>query len=127
MDMDYFYYYNTNNQDKEIQSNIEMHICQPKRTLFYYRECGSDVATFENNFISLITKILVKYSVVRALANMNSFVGNGTNGRDYRIITSQDLIDVGIEKNQIQIGIQYLPVYNTEQASKLEISLGGIL
>lgn len=127
MDMDYFYYYGQIEQQKEISANLDMHIRQPQRSLFYYRSCGSELTNFENNPISLITKILLKYSLVKSIAQMNANVPDGSNNlRDLRVITSQNLIDVETNGSEIDIKIQYLPMYDAEQKDKIEISLGGL-
>lgn len=127
MDMDYFYYYGQIDQQKEISANLDLHIRQPQRSMFYYRSCGSELSNFENNPISIITKILLKYSLVKSIAQMNSNVTDGSNNtRDLRVITSQSLIDVNSTGDEVDIKIQYLPMYDTEQKDKIEISLGGI-
>lgn len=127
MDMDYFYYYGQIDQQKEISANLDMHIRQPQRSLFYYRSCGSELTNFENNPVSFITKTLLKYSLVKSIAQMNANVSDGSNNsRDLRVITSQNLIDVETTGSEVDIKIQYLPMYDAEQKDKIEISLGGL-
>lgn len=127
MDIDHFFFYGQTDQDTEIQGDLELCILTPTRTMFYFRSYGSDVGEFENKPLSEITKMLLRYNVVKAVANLNSTVTDGSNGfRDRRVLTSQNEVTVTANGQDVDIQLGYLPMFNTDRRGQLDLSLGGL-
>lgn len=127
MDIDYFFYYGKVAQAKEVSADLEMNLLQPKRTMFYFRSSGCEISDYENKPISLVTKILLKYSVIKAIATMNTYVTDGSNGtRDRRVLSSQNNVDIASKGSELDIHISYLPMYDVEQKDTLDLALGGL-
>ena len=127
MDIDHFFYYGQTEQKTEIQGDVELCLFTPHRTMFYMRGYGSEISEFENKPISEISKMLLRYNVVKAIANFNSVTTTGDNGyRDRRVLTSQNEIQVSVNGQNIDIQVGYLPMYDTNSRGQLDLSLGGI-
>ena len=127
MDIDHFFYYGQTEQKTEIQGDVELCLFTPHRTMFYMRGYGSEISEFENKPISDMSKMLLRYNVVKAIANFNSVTTTGDNGyRDRRVLTSQNEIQVSVNGQNIDIQVGYLPMYDTNSRGQLDLSLGGI-
>ena len=127
MDIDHFFYYGQTRQETEIQGDVELCLLTPHRTMFYMRDYGSEISEFENKPISEISKMLLRYNIVKAIANFNSVTTTGADGyRDRRVLTSQNEIQVSANGQDIDIQVGYLPMYNTNSRGQLDLSLGGI-
>ena len=127
MDIDHFFYYGQTEQKTEIQGDVELCLFTPHRTMFYMRDYGSEISEFENKPISEISKMLLHYNIVKAIANLNSSTTTGDNGyRDRRVLTSQNEIQVSANGQNIDIQVGYLPMYDTNSRGQLDLSLGGI-
>lgn len=127
MDIDHFFYYGQTEQKTEIQGDVELCLLTPHRTMFYMRDYGSEISEFENKPISEISKMLLRYNIVKAIANLNSSTTTGDNGyRDRRVLTSQNEIQVSANGQNIDIQVGYLPMYDTNSRGQLDLSLGGI-
>lgn len=127
MDINHFFYYGENDQQSEIRNDLEATLYTPRRSMFYMRIFGSDIAEFENKPLSLSTKLLLRYNVVKAIANLNSYTSSGENGqRDRRVITSQNEIVINNDGQNINVQIGYLPIYDTNSKGQLDLSLGGV-
>ena len=127
MDIDHFFYYGQTEQKTEIQGDVELCLLTPHRTMFYMRGYGSEISEFENKPISEISKMLLRYNIVKAIANLNSSTTTGDNGyRDRRVLTSQNEIQVSANGQNIDIQVGYLPMYDTNSRGQLDLSLGGI-
>lgn len=127
MDIDHFFYYGQTEQKTEIQGDVELCLLTPHRTMFYMRGYGSEISEFENKPVSEISKMLLRYNIVKAIANFNSITTTGTNGyRDRRVLTSQNEIQVSANGQDIDIQVGYLPMYDTNSRGQLDLSLGGI-
>lgn len=127
MDIDHFFYYGQTEQKTEIQGDVELCLFTPHRTMFYMRGYGSEISEFENKPISEISKMLLRYNIVKAIANLNSSTTTGDNGyRDRRVLTSQNEIQVSANGQNIDIQVGYLPMYDTNSRGQLDLSLGGI-
>ena len=127
MDIDHFFYYGQTEQKTEIQGDVELCLLAPHRTMFYMRDYGSEISEFENKPVSEISKMLLRYNVVKAIANFNSITTTGANGhRDRRVLTSQNEIQISANGQDIDIQVGYLPMYDTNSRGQLDLSLGGI-
>ena len=127
MDIDHLFYYGQTEQKTEIQGDVELCLFTPHRTMFYMRGYGSEISEFENKPISEISKMLLRYNIVKAIANLNSSTTTGDNGyRDRRVLTSQNEIQVSANGQNIDIQVGYLPMYDTNSRGQLDLSLGGI-
>ena len=127
MDIDHLFYYGQTEQKTEIQGDVELCILTPHRTMFYMRGYGSEISEFENKPVSEISKMLLRYNIVKAIANFNSVTTTGAGGhRDRRVLTSQNEIQVLANGQDIDIQVSYLPMYNTNSRGQLDLSLGGI-
>lgn len=131
MDINQFYYYGENDQGKEVEGDLELNLLTPSRSMFYFREYGSDLAEFENKPMSPITQMLLAYNVVRAVANMNTHTSDGSgNTRDRRVLTSQSQVSVEPTNNRnnkdLNVSVGYIPMFNTDRRGQLDLSLGGL-
>lgn len=127
MDIDHLFYYGQTEQQTEIRGDVEICLLTPHRTMFYMREYGSEISEFENKPVSEISKLLLRYNVVKAIANFNSTTTSGENGsRDRRVLTSQNEIQISSNGQNIDIQVGYLPMYNTNSRGQLDLSLGGL-
>lgn len=127
MDIDQFFFYGQTDQNTEIQGDLETCLLTPSRSMFYFRDYGSEISEFENKPISSISKILLRYNITKAIAILNSNTTSGANGhRDRRVLTSQDEISIISNGQNIDIEVGYLPMYNTDNRGQLDLSLGGI-
>lgn len=127
MDIDHLFYYGQTEQKTEIQGDVELCLLTPHRTMFYMRDYGSEISEFENKPVSEISKMLLRYNIVKAIANFNSVTTTGADGhRDRRVLTSQNEIQVSTNGQNIDIQVGYLPMYNTNSQGQLDLSLGGI-
>lgn len=127
MDIDHLFYYGQTEQNIEIQGDMEICLLTPHRTMFYMRGYGSEISEFENKPVSEISKMLLRYNIVKAIANLNSTTTTGANGyRDRRVLTSQNEIQVSANGQDIDIQVGYLPMYDTNSRGQLDLSLGGI-
>ena len=127
MDIDHLFYYGQTKQETEIQGDVELCLLTPHRTMFYMRDYGSEISEFENKPISEVSKMLLRYNIVKAIANFNSVTTTGADGyRDRRVLTSQNEIQVSANGQDIDIQVGYLPMYNTNSRGQLDLSLGGI-
>lgn len=127
MDIDHFFYYGQTDQKTEIQGDMELCLLTPHRTMFYMRDYGSEISEFENKPISEITKTLLRYNIVRAIAYFNSITTTGADGyRDRRVLTSQNEVTISASGQNIDIQVGYLPMYDTNSRGQLDLSLGGI-
>lgn len=127
MDIDHLFYYGQTEQKTEIQGDVELCLLTPHRTMFYMRDYGSEISEFENKPVSEVSKMLLRYNVVKAIANFNSATTTGANGyRDRRVLTSQNEITVKANGQDIDIQVGYLPMCDTNSRGQLDLSLGGI-
>jgi len=127
MDIDHFFYYGQTEQKTEIQGDVELCLLTPYRTMFYMRSYGSEISEYENKPVSEISKMLLRYNIVKAIANFNTFTTTGARGyRDRRVLTSQKEIEISANGQNIDIQVGYLPMYDTNNRGQLDLSLGGI-
>lgn len=127
MDIDHLFYYGQTEQKTEIQGDVELCLLTSHRTMFYMRDYGSEISEFENKPVSEISKMLLRYNVVKAIANFNSITTTGADGhRDRRVLTSQNEIRISANGQDIDIQVGYLPMYDTNSRGQLDLSLGGI-
>ena len=127
MDIDHFFFYGITDQKTEIQGDMELCLLTPYRSMFYMRNYGSEISEYENKPISEISKMLLRYNIVKAIANFNAFTTTGKLGyRDRRVLTSQNKTDIETNGQNVDIQVQYLPMYDTGSQGQLDLSLGGI-
>ena len=127
MDIDHFFYYGQTEQKTEIEGDLTLCLLTPTRSMFYFRSHGSDITEFENKPLSEITKMLLRYNIAKAIANMDSTTTDGSNGyRDRRVITSQNEIQVQSNGQNVDIQVGYLPMYDIDNRGQLDLSLGGL-
>lgn len=127
MDIDHFFFYGQTEQKTEIEGDLTLCLLTPTRSMFYFRSHGSDISEFENKPISVVTKMLLGYNVVKAIANMNSTTSDGSDGhRDRRVITSQNEVQIQSDGQDVNIQVGYLPMYDVDNRGQLDLSLGGL-
>jgi hypothetical protein len=122
-DVDIFFYYGKSDLDLETRSDIMQNLLQSRRSLFYDRsnDCAG-IKDFENYPNTLGLQILLPYSIVDALSKRNFTVS--AENLDRRVAVSQSTIKVSSDKNGIGINVFYIPFFNLENPTNLNIPLG---
>lgn len=127
-DLDNFFFYGTGENDiaMEIESDLVSGLMQPKRRLFYDRSEGCGLVEKENQPNTLLFTILTKYDIVNWIGKRNNSVSDGSDGStDRRILISQDSISFVQDGGNVDIEVNYIPLYNFKKPSKVSIPIGG--
>lgn len=121
-----FFFYGQGNIEQEIKHDILVGVTNPKRTMFYDREYGTDIDSYENKPISATMEVGIAFSVVEFMARRNNRVSDGSNGtRDRRVASSQSVIEISSKnRNDIDVEIRYIPFNDYEKIDSVSI-LGG--
>jgi len=119
--IDAFFYYGQLDLLFEIDSDLVQGLMQPKRSMFYHREYGVGVGSYENFPESLTMQVELRFAVVEWIARRNQEVGDGTNGtRDRRAAASQTTISVeSPAKGEVEVRLQYIPYASYKNARSI--------
>lgn len=110
---DIFFFYGEDGSDSELECkhNVLLQVIQPPKTFFYGRDKISGISIFENQIISLLAQINIKYEIAMAIATYNNSLFIDENSEvDRRFAVSQDSIfieDKGEEFDLFIYGFMY--------------------
>lgn len=124
-DLDYFFFYGSNELDLEIEHDIMQGLLQPKRTLFYFRDEGAGVFEYENYPAGYFMQVSLRYDIANWVAQRNTRVSDGTdNYPDRRVATSQAVIKVENLQGQVDITVLYIPYFSYEKPTTIQLAIG---
>jgi hypothetical protein len=93
--------------------------------MFYNRQFGGGISEYENQPNNLLTQIGLRFDIANAVAYRNTTVTDGSdNTIDRRLAVSQNSIYFEIERDQLNIGVLYIPYLNYENFEQITIPLG---
>lgn len=126
-DFDMFFYYGQNDILDEIQSDINIMLAQPKRSLFYSRSYGAaGVQEYENAPNAVNIAVSVPYDIVKEISKRNSIVSNGQDGGpDRRVAISQNTIKIEQDKDTLNIKVLYIPFVSLGTPQVASVDIGG--
>ena len=126
-DFDHFFYYGQNDIGDEVKADLLSVIRQSRRSLFYNRDQdAAGIDEFENNPNTINLTILLPYAIMEAMGKRNQNVSNGEGGtRDRRAFTSQALIRIEQNADQLNLTVPYIPGYDLRQTDAVNTQLGG--
>jgi hypothetical protein len=124
LDGDYFFFYGSVDQRKEIEADLVQGIMQGKRSLFYDRSFGAGVPEYENTAGGLSLEVNMKYDISAWVARRNREVSDGTNGtRDRRVVTSQSAIKIDQRRGEADVQVLYIPFFDYEDPGIVQVPL----
>ena len=124
-DIDMFFFYGLNDIDLEIEHDLLYGLLQPKRSLFYFRSEGAGVEEYENFPSGYFMQVSLRYDMANWVAQRNTRVSDGTKGYpDRRIAVSQATIDIDTLKGNIDVQVLYIPYYNYEKPTVINLAIG---
>lgn len=122
-----FFYWGEVPLEDEVDDDVRAALLQPRRSMFYNRGYGCDLTSYENSPVSFLTQVQLKYEAVRALANRNSVVTDGSSGPDRRAATSQSIIEVEPAKDGAgyDMSVNYVMLSDMSRPRNASIPVGG--
>lgn len=119
---DLFFYYGKANSDDETRQDIINGLGTSKNKLFYNRSDSAGINDYENNPIGFAFQVGSKFNIIKWLSYRNTYTGDGKNGKkERRIATSQNQIEVILNKTSIDINVFYILFNNINKNNTLTV------
>ena len=119
---DIFFFYGEDGSDPELETkhNVLIHVLQPPKSFFYGRDKISGISLFENEILSLLSQISMKFDIASSIANYNNslFIDEDTKV-DRRFAVSQDSIFIEDNKTDFDIYIYGFLYQNYQQLTSI--------
>jgi hypothetical protein len=123
---DNFFYYDQNEFDLNIESELMMLLLQHPRSLFYDNQESAGIAGYENFPNDLTLQIFGRYSIAAAVAWKNRQVTDGSDGTtDRRIAVSQNFINFNANGGNLDVNIVYIPYKSYTSYKTISANIGG--
>lgn len=121
-DFDMFFYNGLNDLGTEIKSTVYCILMQPERSLYYSRnKNAAGITKFENMPNTAFLQIILPFTIVTALAKMNIDVSADNPNR--QIAISQSNVVINQSGQNVDVTIEYIPLYNYKEFNKLNVPL----
>ena len=123
---DILFYHDSIDVRTQVEADITLMLCQPKFSMFYNRQYGSEVPLDENIPNSSTAQIKLRADVVKAFALRNKRVTSGVGGTvDRRAWTSQSVIwiDQDPSNGEVDLAVQY--ILSSDLTQMQSVKVGG--
>jgi len=123
-DINLFFGYGNYDLELETESDIIQGLMQPKRSMYYNRSDGCEIANMENYPNTLVGQVSIRYSIATFISRRNENLPTNMK-RDRRVIISQNLIDIKYDDG-LQINVLYIPLSNYNQINKTSYKVPNV-
>ena len=123
-DINLFFGYGSYDLELETESDVIQGLMQSKRSMYYNRSDGCEIANMENYPNTLVSQVTIRYSIATFISRRNENLPTNMK-RDRRVIISQNLIDIKHDDG-LQINILYIPLSNYNQINKTSYKVPNV-
>jgi len=125
--LDQFFFYGEPGSDvnKEIDTDVQFAVIQPKRSLYFNRQFGCDITKRENHPNTAILMLTTRYDIVSSIAFINTtYPDQQGSPKDRRVAVGQTNINFRSSGDGISLEVKYIKFSSARKANNINLPVG---